>query len=175
MKNAVKFEYRTSQEYLAGGAVGLIMVAACTYSTLTRRNDPAALVTVGLVVTAALYAVLLQVRIWLSEGAVYLGSTYISAPPPSSLFGDNKNVRIPYATINAVTSTNDRHVFAVFGHEYLHIHYDNKETTIDSAMFESKALYEEFKSKVYSRLNIKQSALSKQSARVPEDRASLRL
>jgi hypothetical protein len=174
MKNAVKFEYRTSREYLAGGAVGLIMLGACTYSMLTRRNDYA-LVIVGLAMTAALYAILLQVRIWLSEGAVYLGSTYISAPPPSSLFGDNKNVRIPYATINDVTSTVERHVFAVFGHEYLHIHYDNKETTIDSAMFESKALYEEFKSKVYSRLNIKQPALSKQSARVPEDRASLRL
>jgi hypothetical protein len=156
MKNAVKFEYRTPQEYLAGGAVGMIMLGACIYSWLTRRNDYA-LVIVGLAVTAALYVILLQVRIWLSEGAVYLGSTYINAPPLESLIGDGKNIRIPYATINDVTSTNDRHILAVFGHEYLHIHYGNKKTTIDSAMFENKALYEEFKTKLYARLNIKQT------------------
>jgi hypothetical protein len=141
------------------------------YSILSRSDGIVYFVTVALIATLALYAIAIQVRIWLSEGAVYLANTYISVPQANrealpSIFRNNKNIRISYTSINDVTSTVERHFLAFFRHEYLHIHYKDKETTIDSAMFESEALFEQFKSGLYSRLNIKQiTATRKQSDR----------
>jgi hypothetical protein len=163
MKKAVKYKYRTSKGHLVVTAYGLIMTGAVVYSTLSMSDRALAWVKVASACAVAIYAILMLIRTRLLEGAVYLATTYISVPLANraalpSIFGGTQNIRIPYATINDVTSTNESSFLAVLSHEYLHIHYGNKETTIDSAMFESEVQFEQFKSKLYSRLNIKQTA-----------------
>ena len=145
MENTTKYRYRFATEHMLWTFAVLILGISVAVLSAER-------IMLSFLVAAAIYVVASIVRIGLSEKAVYIADTYLSVPRTNriafpALIGGNKNIRVPYESVIDITTS------SAYKQEYLHIYYDDESTTLVSSMFESKELFEQFKTQLYSRLS----------------------